>query len=578
MRQEKSARYILNFSSTSLYVTTLVPSTSSTSSTSTPDHYAKSSLFKCSLIDAHFHPLSDNFVVILTHTSLITLRLHENRSKKEEEEENGIQLQVIDTLSIPPLSCTLSAFCFGSFLSNIWSAFNVYFLCVDGNIYCLECWLPKSIPVPVELLDKIRVEATTRSSDNHIDDMLLWLSSNFSICENDLSYATFSFTKYKEISSIGSSLRQVHDEYLPIISGPYQIQGPEYRNAYNKDFCNIALVIQESVQTFILTTRSNKVLFLVNLSSIVLLPICDKQHNKSSSISSLWVPRILPSRNEWVVVYALNLEDESQKSQTNIMTGSFVSTIKGEESPYFLQHPKVSSIVLLVTSLDIFSLDLFYLKTMNTFFKTKEIMSRTNTLASNGFKVNVTRPFYNDTIKSNQVLIVSSTVLSAILVELSNKGRGRVIEIKNGFSNQDLLESLVQDKDCDENDDILDFKSGKTIEKKFQVRSFFKRRQEFSEAKILSATNDEVKQAKSEEDSIIQAAKSIHYPETPTIESVTIMSEEMKSLSTRLLASKEKTKLIEDRLIKSLHTQLGQLKDVEAALYAWKLRRMESRG
>jgi hypothetical protein len=53
--------------------------------------------------------------------------------------------------------------------------------------------------------------------------------------------------------------------------------------------------------------------------------------------------------------------------------------------------------------------------------------------------------------------------------------------------------------------------------------------------------------------------------------------EEMKNLNVRIAASKEKAGAIETRLVKLISAQLCQLKDVEAALYALRLRKMETR-
>jgi len=189
-------------------------------------------------------------------------------------------------------------------------------------------------------------------------------------------------------------------------------------------------------------------------------------------------------------------------------------------------------------------------------------------------------------------------VFSAVLIEFVTTGKDvGFVTIRSGFTSQELLESLKsgtndpheeEDNRLDKNHAGVVSSTGTTfdeeIEKKRVLRAYLQRRGAllpFNDNKALlttsASTEEDVALAIIEEASVIRAAQATHFPLTPSMDSFLKTVEEMKDLNVRIAASKEKAGAIETRLVKLISAQLCQLKDVEAALYALRLRKMETR-
>lgn len=567
----------------------------------------KSSPFQCSVVCARFHPLSDNFIVVLTPSSLFTLQLRVVKGGSEER----LDLVSIETLLLPPLSSSVCSFCFGSHKS--WSVFSLFFLCSDGTLYSIDSWLPPSFPVPVALIDDLRTEAMSRHADNYTEDLLSWITQNFTVCEYDTSYCLYSSKSgnSRELGRgrghvySGSSLSHLYNEYLPFFSGPLNVQGPDYKDTRNREFCDVAVTSFEIALCIVLVTRSNRVISLASLSSTVPLPIFDKQRSKQQEghhhhhyhpkVSSM-LQCHPSSAADFVVVSAIEMKssNDDERIESSRSVSDLKSSSSSSSSSFFLQHCKAPSIIILVSSPNVFSLDLVFLKSINEFiYSNKEEGGQKEKLVSNKskndenlkFSVEVNANLFDNKTSnlSNQALIVSSTVFSAVLVEfVTTEKDEEIVYIRSGFSGQDLLEDLrhgLKVKEGDKGTEAAIFDP--EAEKLRILKAFNKRRGilSFNNTSTLpSATEDEVALAMFEEAAVIRAAQATHFSVAPTMESFSNTAEEMAALTVRIESSKEKARAIEARLVQSLSAQLCQLKDVEAALYAWRLRKMETNG
>jgi len=469
------------------------------------------------------------------------------------------------------------------------------------------------------LLTELRAEiSSSRPDDHQTDDLLSWLNSCFSVCENDPSYCLYSKSQAgrregggRDFS--GSSLSQFNYEFLPVISGPLLVHGPEFKDTRNREFCDIAVTSFKQAHCIEIVTRSNRVISLANLSSIVSLPIIEKQRSKhgvgsfSPTLTSL---QIHSPRDEFVVISAIELQsNEDERTVEEDAKRSALSDLKN--NPYFLQHSKAPSILMLISLPDVFSLDLVFLQSVNDLIERNGGISKNKRHKDNNgdddndkddvskFTIEVgTNPFRNHAVNTTQVLIVSSTVFSAVLIEFNTMGKDvGFVTIRSGFTSQELLESLksgTSDPHEEEEDNRLDknhagvvSSTGATfdeeIEKKRVLRAYFERRGAllpFNDNKALltsASTEEDVALAIIEEATVIRAAQATHFPLTPSMDSFLKTVEEMKDLNVRIAASKEKAGDIETRLVKLISAQLCQLKDVEAALYALRLRKMETR-
>lgn len=468
------------------------------------------------------------------------------------------------------------------------------------------------------LLDELRAEISSRPDDHQTDDLLSWLTSCFIVCENDPSYCLYSKSQGggrregggRDFS--GSSLSQFNYEYLPVISGPLLVHGPEFKDTQNREFCDIAVTSFKLAHCIEIVTRSNRVISLANLSSVVSLPMIEKQRSKhvvgsfSPTLTSL---QIHSPRDEFVVISAIELQStEDERTIEDAKRSSALSDLK---NPYFLQHAKAPSILMLISLSDVFSLDLVFLQSVNDLIernggilknkrhkdKNDDDDNDDNKDEVSKFTIEVgTNPFRNNAVNTNQVLIVSSTVFSAVLIEFVTTGKDGFATIRSGFTSLELLESLKSETNDHEEGTRLEknhtgvvvSSMGTTfdeeIEKKRVLRSYFQRRGAhlaFNDNKALltsaSTEEDVVALAIIEEAAVIRAAQATHFPLTPSMDSFLKTVEEMKDLNVRIAASKEKAGSIETRLVKLISAQLCQLKDVEAALYALRLRKMETR-
>jgi hypothetical protein len=379
------------------------------------------------------------------------------------------------------------------------------------------------------------------------------------------------------------------------------VQGPDYKDTRNREFCDVAVTSFEIALCIVLVTRSNRVISLASLSSTVPLPIFDKQRSKQQEgnhhhhhpkVSSM-LQCHPSSAADFVVVSAIEMK--SSNDDERIESSRSVSDLKSSSSSsFFLQHCKAPSIIILVSSPNVFSLDLVFLKSINEFiYSNKEEGGQKEKLVSNKskndenlkFSVEVNANLFDNKTSnlSNQALIVSSTVFSAVLVEfVTTEKDEEIVYIRSGFSGQDLLEDLRHGLKVKEGEEGTEAAIFDPVAEKLRILKAFNKRRgilSFNNTSTLpSATEDEVALAIIEEAAVIRAAQATHFSVAPTMESFSNTAEEMAALTVRIESSKEKARAIEARLVQSLSAQLCQLKDVEAALYAWRLRKMETNG